>query len=89
MSTFSPYRHEPPQFIIRLRGYAYPVWQVGLEGLGAVLAELAEYDPWTQTLFMLSANPWLEGETPLVALRRGQRDAVLAAARLYGQQTAA
>lgn len=71
------------------RGYAYPVWQVGLAGLDTVLAELAEYDPWTQTLFMLSANPWLEGETPLAALRRGERDAVLAAARLYGEQTAA
>lgn len=71
------------------RGNAYPVWQVGLEGLDVVLAELAEYDPWSQTLFMLSANSWLEGETPLAALRRGERDAVLAAARLYGEQTAA
>lgn len=71
------------------RGYAYPVWQADLVGLTAVLAELAEYDPWTQTLFMLSANPWLEGQTPLAVLRRGERDEVLAAARLYGEQTAA
>ncbi len=71
------------------RGYAYPVWQVGLDGLDVVLAELDEYEPWTQALFMLSANNWLEGETPLAMLRHGERDEVLTAARLYGEQTAA
>lgn len=70
------------------RGYAYPVWQIGLDGMGEVLAELASYDPWTQTLFMLGENGWLEGETPLTALRRGELDRVIAAARLYGEQTA-
>lgn len=71
------------------RGYAYPVWQIDLDGLGAVLAELDELDPWTQALFMLSANSWLEGETPLDLLRRGQLDRVLEAAKLFGEQTAA
>lgn len=71
------------------RGYAYPVWQLGLDGIDAVLAELEEYDPWTQALFLLSANNWLNGETPLAKLRRGEREDVLAAARLYGEQTAA
>jgi len=71
------------------RGYAYPIWQIGLSGMDAVLAELDEYDPWTQALFMLSANSWLNGETPLAALRRGELDEVLNAARLYGEQTAA
>jgi biotin operon repressor len=71
------------------RGYAYPVWQIGLNGMEAVLAELAELDPWTQALFMLSASSWLNGETPLAALRRGELDEVLNAARLYGEQTAA
>ena len=71
------------------RGYAYPVWQIGLDGIDAVLAGLDEYDPWTQALFMLSANSWLNGETPLAMLRRGELEAVLAAARLYGEQTAA
>ena len=71
------------------RGYAYPVWQLGLNGLEAVLAELAAVDPWTQALFMLSTNPWLNGETPLATLRRGELDDVLNAARLYGEQTAA
>jgi hypothetical protein len=71
------------------RGYAYPIWQIGLNGLEAVLTELAELDPWTQALFMLSANSWLNGETPLTTLRRGELDEVLDAARLYGEQTAA
>jgi hypothetical protein len=71
------------------RGYAYPVWQIGLDGMDTVLAELAEVDPWTQALFMLTANNWLNGETPLVMLRRGEREEVLAAARLFGEQTAA
>jgi hypothetical protein len=71
------------------RGYAYPVWQIGLNGMDAVLAELDEVDPWTQALFMLSANNWLNGETPLAMLRRGEVEEVLNAARLYGEQTAA
>lgn len=71
------------------RGYAYPVWQIGLNGMDAILAELDEVDPWTQVLFMLSANNWLNGETPLAMLRRGELDEVLNAARLYGEQTAA
>jgi biotin operon repressor len=71
------------------RGYAYPVWQIDLNGMDTVLAELAEYDPWTQALFMLSANPWLNDETPLTRLRRGELDEVLHAARQYGEQTAA
>jgi hypothetical protein len=71
------------------RGYAYPVWQIGLDGMDAVLAELDEVDAWTQALFMLSANNWLNGETPLAMLRRGELDEVLNAARLYGEQTAA
>lgn len=71
------------------RGYAYPVWQVGLAGLENVLAELKELDPWTQAAYMLAPNRWLDGETPLNALRAGRLDAVLAAARLYGEQVAA
>lgn len=70
------------------RGYAYPVWQIGLEGLAEVLAELDEFAPWTQALFMLSANSLLEGETPLARLRRGDLDEVVIAARLSGEQTA-
>jgi hypothetical protein len=71
------------------RGYVYPVWQVDLEGLDAVLAELADLAPWSQALFMLGTNSWLNGETPLARLRRGEIAEVVAAARLYGEQTAA
>jgi hypothetical protein len=71
------------------RGYAYPVWQIGLAGLEDVLAALKDFDPWTQAAYFLAPNRWLEGETPLNALRAGRLDAVLAAARLYGEQVAA
>lgn len=70
------------------KGFAYPVWQAGLEGLGQVLAALASYDSWTQTAFMLTENSWLDGETPLVRLRRGGLGDVLTAANQYGEQTA-
>ena len=71
------------------RGYAYPVWQVGLAGFENVLTELRHLDPWTQAAFMIAPNRWLDGATPLDALRRGNREAVLLAARLYGEQVAA
>ena len=71
------------------RGYAYPVWQIGLAGLERVLAELRDLDPWTQAAYMLAPNRWLDGETPLSALRGGEIERVLAAARLYGEQIAA
>jgi hypothetical protein len=71
------------------RGYAYPVWQIGLTGLEGVLAELLDLDPWTQAAFMLAPNRWLDGESPLHALRAGKRDAVLSTARMYGEQVAA
>lgn len=72
------------------RGYVYPVWQaeVGLGGLKPVFAELSEYGPWTQAVFMLTPNSWLGGETPLDLLRQGDTEAVTAAARMYGEQTA-
>lgn len=70
------------------KGYYYPVWQVDTEGLKPVLAELRHYGPWTQAAFMLTRNRWLGGETPLMMLRRGEHEAVLTAASMYGEQTA-
>jgi hypothetical protein len=70
------------------RGYAYPVWQAGLHGLGDVLGELQGYDPWTQVAFMLAPNAWLDGETPLTVLREREVERVLGAARNYGEQIA-
>jgi hypothetical protein len=71
------------------RGYAYPVWQADLDGLEEVLAELRELSPWTQAEFMLAPNRWLAGASPLDALRNGDREGVLEAARHYGEQIAA
>lgn len=71
------------------RGYAYPVWQVQegkvLPRLEAVLAELAEIDPWTQAGFMLNPNTWLDGASPLEELRRGNATRVEFAAAAYAE----
>ena len=71
------------------RGYLYPAWQVGLNGLTDVLAELRGYDPWTLLAFMLTPNIRLEGRTPLTALRAGDIAQAVEAAQLYGEQVAA
>lgn len=71
------------------RGYAYPVWQVELSGLEEVLAVLGELSPWAQAGFFLAPNTWLNDQAPLVALRAGEKDAVLRAASLYGEHVAA
>lgn len=71
------------------RGYAYPAWQVGLDGLAEVLAEMRDLSPWTQAAFMLAPNRWLAGESPLHTLQAGNCAGVLAAARMYGEQIAA
>jgi len=69
------------------RGYAYPLWQVQqgtvLPGLEAVLAELAEFDSWTQAGFLLNPNTWLDGSSPLGELRRGNTERVQFAAAAY------
>jgi hypothetical protein len=70
-------------------GYGYPAWQVHrgrvLPGLDRVIAELDECDPWTQVGFMLSPNSWLNGETPLAELRRGEVDRVVATAEMFSE----
>jgi hypothetical protein len=74
------------------RGYLYPAWQVGprgvLDGLPDVLAVMEDDDPWTHIIFMLGHNQWIDGERPLDALRRGETDQVVLAARHYGEQVA-
>lgn len=70
-------------------GFAYPVWQAHegrvLPGLEDVLAALEDYGPWAQAGYLLSANSWLGGETPLAELQRGHIDRVLHAAEAYAQ----
>lgn len=70
------------------RGYLYPVWQFHegrvLAGLDRVLAELKEYDPWTQLMFLVSGDLRLDGATPLERLKAGDIDSVVWAASCYG-----
>jgi len=76
------------------RSYVYPVWQfdssraVVLPGLEAVLHKLGIQEPWMQTAWFLADNARLEGQSPLIALREGQLQAVRIAASLYGEQGA-
>lgn len=78
------------------RGYAYPAWQFGeqgvLRGLPEVLAALGDDDPWMKLSFFLQPHAMLDDggtpTSPLTALRAGQLDAVLRAARAFGRQGA-
>ena len=75
------------------RGYAYPAWQLGqngvLQGFEETLSALTVQDPWMQAAFFLSGDPRLEGATPLDELRRGNVEAVRRAASGYGRHGAA
>jgi hypothetical protein len=75
------------------RGYLYPAWQFGLDGLLPGIEEVLEvinvHDPWMRTAFFLNGNDYLAGETPLAELRRGHLDEVRRAAGAYGEQGAA
>lgn len=75
------------------RGYVYPLWQFDrggtIAGLQQVLAQLHEHDPWMQAIFMLNHDLYLDGARPLDELRHGNLDAVLRAARAYGEHGAA
>lgn len=73
--------------------YWYPSWQFDragpLPGLRAVREALGEDDPWTLTAFVVAPNSYLDGDVPLAALRRGDVEAVVRAARAYGEHGAA
>ena len=76
------------------RGYAYPAWQFDpehgtLPGLETVLDDLRDHDPWMQVSFMLNSSAFLEDQTPLELLRRGELNAVRRAAQAFGEQGAA
>jgi hypothetical protein len=75
------------------RGYLYPIWQFKdgkvLPGLEKVLAQLKEYDPWTQLMFFQTGDLRLEGATPLERLKAGEIEEVIRAASCYGKQYAA
>lgn len=75
------------------RGYRYPAWQFTadgvLPGVKETLAALADLSAWAQLAFLLNDNAWLGDRRPLDALRAGEVDAVVDAARQYGEQSAA
>ncbi len=71
-------------------GFMYPVWQVGedgrtLPGLEKVMAALHGHDPWGKLVFFLTKDPRLKGKRPLDALRIGQLNPVLLAAKTFGE----
>jgi hypothetical protein len=75
------------------RRWLYPAWQVAdgrsLGGLEETLAALREWSPWARLGFFLGENLRLGGERPLDALRRGEAERVLRAARAFGDPGAA
>jgi hypothetical protein len=79
-------------FSLGRRGYAYPAWQFVpdgiLPGLEEALAALTVQGSWTQAAFFLGGTLYLDGETPLAELRRGNIAAVLRAASAYGEHGA-
>jgi hypothetical protein len=71
------------------RGYLYPSWQFGLQGLGEVLSALEGQDFWEKVSFFLNPNDLLEDETPLAVLTKGQKtEDVIRAAKVYGEHGA-
>ncbi len=78
-----------------LRGYRYPVWQFGEEGVlpgfEPTLKELSIHGQWGRVAFFLVGNELLDGLRSLDLLRRGRPEdleAGMAAARARGEQVA-
>ena len=73
--------------------FLYPAWQFDargpVPGLDTVLAKMTVASPWMRAAFFLSGDATLNGETPLAVLRRGDVEAVVRAAAMYGEQGAA
>ena len=61
------------------KGFHYPVWQLDLPEFDTVLAELRQWDAWTQLSFFLNPHGLLEGKTPLAVLRGSERAQAAAA----------
>lgn len=70
------------------RGYLYPKWQFGLEGIEQVLERLSDEGSWTKMIFMLSPTAQFSGSSPLDYLRQGRVEEVLAHAETWGDTTA-
>ena len=85
-------RNEGKMIAVELgtRGFHYPVWQLDLPGLDAVLKVMREKDGWEKLSFFLNPNDALEAKRPLDALRRKQIPVALVveAAKAYSEQGA-
>lgn len=80
--------------LVGRRGFEYPACQfvdgAVVDGLAEVLSAFAEdVDPWMRLAFLVTGNHALGGEQPLDMLRRGEVEAVVRAARIYGEHGAA
>jgi hypothetical protein len=75
------------------RGYAYPRFQFSddgtLPGLTEVLAALNVTDGWSQLLFFVNPNDFLNGRSPESELRKGRVEQVKRVAGSFGEQGAA
>jgi hypothetical protein len=73
--------------------FVYPAWQIEenstLPHLEEVLEALKDHDEWRKLSFFVNGNVRLGGKSPLNALRAGQYDEVLKAARSLGDHGAA
>jgi hypothetical protein len=73
--------------------FVYPVWQIEsnrtLNHLEDTLAVLKDHDAWRKLSFFVHGNVRLGGRSPLQALRVGEYEDVLKAARTLGEHGAA
>jgi len=88
-------RRENKLLAVSLSGskeYFYPVWQFDdngvLEGFEKVIKELKHFDPWMKMIFMLNKNEFLDNQSPIEFLRKGDTEEVIKAAKLTGEQGA-
>lgn len=72
--------------------WAFPAWQFAdgelLPGLEDVLRSLPAPGPWSRILFLQSGDPYLNRETPLELIRRGEIEPVRRLAAAYDELVA-
>jgi hypothetical protein len=72
--------------------WVFPAWQFTdhglLPGLEDVLRSLTASDAWSRILFLQSGDPYLNGQTPLELIRRGEIEPVRRLAAAYDELVA-
>jgi hypothetical protein len=72
--------------------FGFPSWQFTatglLPGLEDVLRMLSAPDPWSRVLFFRSADPYLDDQTPLELIERGEIEPVRRLAAAYDELVA-